>query len=172
MLRSRTPLLSLLAALALTFVLLASPTVADGDEEHAYADGAPVVLWANKVGPYHSPSVTYPFYSLPTCPPLRTRPLHPQPERLGLLLERDTLQDTGVDLPFKRDVAFAKLCDLHLDAATVATLSAAVREHYWSEHTSRKGSRYRSLLVHRSLLLSSFPSCSSCSLTRAVGISF
>jgi hypothetical protein len=52
---------------------------------------------------------------------------------LGVLLEGDTLSDTGISLPFRRPVNSARICDLTLDDPNVlAQLNYAVENHYWS----------------------------------------
>jgi hypothetical protein len=45
------------------------------DETHMYQAGEEVVLWTNKIGPYHNPQETYAYYSLPFCHPTVLKPL-------------------------------------------------------------------------------------------------
>ena len=47
----------------------------------AFEEGAPVKLWANKVGPFSNPSETYQYYDLPFCRP--EGGLEHKPETLG-----------------------------------------------------------------------------------------
>lgn len=35
----------------------------------SYKQGDPVILYVNKVGPYHNPQETYHYYTLPVCRP-------------------------------------------------------------------------------------------------------
>lgn len=35
----------------------------------SYKQGDPVMLYVNKVGPYHNPQETYHYYTLPVCRP-------------------------------------------------------------------------------------------------------
>lgn len=49
-----------------------------------------------------------------------------------MLLEGDTLTDTGISFPFRRPVQFQKVCDLALtDPAVVGQLEEIVKNHYW-----------------------------------------
>lgn len=34
-----------------------------------YKEGDPIMLYVNKVGPYHNPQETYHYYTLPVCRP-------------------------------------------------------------------------------------------------------
>lgn len=120
----------IVAASALLALLLVHPVAAD-EHTHVYAEGEGVVLWASKVGPYHNPSESYPFFSVPGCPQQTTRPLQVKSESLGALLDGDTPVDTGLSFPFRQDVANARVCELSLsDAQTVAQLEYVTREHY------------------------------------------
>jgi len=56
--------LLLFAALAAT----AAGVWAD-ENSHSYEPNEKVVLWLNKIGPFHNPQETYPYYSLPFCKP-------------------------------------------------------------------------------------------------------
>ncbi len=47
----------------------------------AFEEGAPVKLYANKVGPFSNPSETYQYYDLPFCRP--EGGLEHKPETLG-----------------------------------------------------------------------------------------
>jgi len=128
-----SPALALLL-LGLCLGVLAVPVRAD-EHDHRYTQGESVVLWANKVGPYHNPSEIYPYYSLPgLCPPSSGRPLlQPRPS-LGLLLQGDSLADTGLSLPFRRAVQGERVCEVTLDKQDVLdTLNEAVQQHYWYE---------------------------------------
>jgi transmembrane 9 superfamily protein 3 len=122
------------AAIALLFVGACSsflPLASASAEDHVYSDNEDVILWANKVGPYHNPSETYPYYSIPGCPQLTTRPLQTQPDSLGVLLEGDTLVDTGIAFLFKREAQFSKICDLQITEEMVDQLEFIVSNHYW-----------------------------------------
>jgi len=125
-------LLPLLAAVIL-LGLAQWPHPCQADQStHIYQDAEPVVVFASKTGPYHNPSETYPFYSLPLCPPMPVEQGRIESaSTFGVLLEGDLLVDTGMRLPFKRDHVGGKLCDLKMTEAVAAKLTNVVKEHYW-----------------------------------------
>ena len=132
--RRTTNLLSL-ATMATTAAVVAAaavaPTATLADESsHRYADGEEVVLWLNKIGPYHNPQETYTYYSLPFCRP-------PGDERvssggLSQVLEGNYLVDSGMRINFKRDTrGVVPLCSKALSKDDVEMFRYAVSQHYW-----------------------------------------
>jgi transmembrane 9 superfamily member 3 len=84
----------------LTLLIFCSAALAD-DRNHKYSHGEEVILWVNKVGPYHNPQETYDFYSLPFCRPTMKEIRHKK-NSLGVILEGDQLTDSGLSIRFKR----------------------------------------------------------------------
>lgn len=122
-------LLSFLFLLSFSSALL---VVLADESSHTYSIGEPVVLWASRIGPYHNPSESYPYFSVPgICPPLPHTPVAGASDSLGVLLEGDSLEDTGIRFPFRTDVASARVCDLDLSSDVLPSLSYVVENHYW-----------------------------------------
>lgn len=88
------------AALAAVLLAAAAPALAS-ERNNRYADGEPVTLWVNKVGPFNNPQETYNYYALPYC---RARP-NERPARawggLGEVLQGNELIDSQLDIKFK-----------------------------------------------------------------------
>jgi len=114
----------LLFLLALSVVSLAD------DSTHKYEDADEVVVWLNKVGPYHNPQETYSFYSLPFCQP-NGKALKRKSDSLGAVLEGNELTDSGLVVKFKEPQAMVKICDLSITAEIERVFTDAVKEHYW-----------------------------------------
>ncbi|KAF6150800.1 hypothetical protein GIB67_020883, partial [Kingdonia uniflora] len=72
---------------------------ADGSY-HKYKDSEHVLLYANKVGPFHNPSETYRYYDLPFCVPENVKEKR---EDLGEVLNGDRLVDVPYELNFRID---------------------------------------------------------------------
>merc|ERR1711991_448101 len=87
-------------------------------------------MWANKVGPYSSPSETYSFYHLPACQPPQIQHEH---ETLGEVLGGDDLQSSLYDIRFRVNIQWQSLCKLHLFADEVDQLMKAVDNFYYFE---------------------------------------
>jgi transmembrane 9 superfamily protein 3 len=81
----------------------------------------------NRVGPYHNPHEQYHFYSLPLCRPAGK--LEPATRFGGLADMFGELENSNLDVRFKKDVARAKICTTKLDAAGAQLLSYAVSNH-------------------------------------------
>eukprot|EP00775_Hariotina_reticulata_P013476 gene13476-13602_t len=96
---------------------------------HIYKAGEHVVLYANKVGPFHNPSETYQYYTLPFCLPKDGKQY--VTEDLGEVLEGDRLVNTPYDIKFKQDVENHVLCAMKLDAKDLDKLRLAVRRDYY-----------------------------------------
>ena len=68
-----------------------------------YKDNEAVILWLNKIGPYHNPHETYSFYQLPFCKPPAVKG---EPETreggLGEILEGHDFIHSGMKMAFKR----------------------------------------------------------------------
>ena len=123
---------ALLPFLLLSFASSALVLAVADESSHTYRVGEPVVLWASRIGPYHNPSEAYPYFSVPgICPPLPHTTVAGASDSLGVLLEGDNLEDTGIRFPFRTDVASARICDLDLSSEVMPSLSYVVENHYW-----------------------------------------
>jgi transmembrane 9 superfamily protein 3 len=100
--------------------------------DHKYTDGEQVVLWVNKVGPYHNPQETYNYYSLPFCKPSQKEGVHKW-GGLGEVLEGNELIDSQIDIKFKTPVDKAVECSLTLTSSSVNQFKEAINTIYWFE---------------------------------------
>lgn len=66
-----------------------------------YEKGEQVVLWLNKIGPYHNPQETYSYHSLPFCRP--TQRLEPSRKSAGIggVLEGNEFLNSDLDVRFR-----------------------------------------------------------------------
>ena len=94
-----------------------------------YDTAEPVQLWLNRLGPYHNPHEQYHFYSLPFCRPAAR--LEPATRQGGLADMFGELENSDLELRFRKDVERASVCSMTLDAAGAQLLSYAVSNHYW-----------------------------------------
>jgi transmembrane 9 superfamily protein 3 len=116
---------------ALVLAALATAILAD-ESTHRYADGEPIKLWANKIGPYHNPQETYNYFALPFCSDDDLSKVEHKWGGLGEVLEGNDLVNSGLDMSFKTDrLEPVTLCSITLDADKVATFEYAIRNHYW-----------------------------------------
>ena len=92
-----------------------------------------VVLWLNKIGPFHNPQETYPYYSLPFCKPsIPELELAKSQPRLGEALEGNQLVDSGLQIEFLKDTKEPiTLCTKELTAQDAEVFKYAVSQHYW-----------------------------------------
>eukprot|EP00879_Flechtneria_rotunda_P020572 GHRR01021647.1.p1 GENE.GHRR01021647.1~~GHRR01021647.1.p1 ORF type:complete len:567 (+),score=108.98 GHRR01021647.1:104-1804(+) len=96
---------------------------------HTYHKGEEVVLYANKIGPFHNPSETYQYYTLPFCLPKDGKQY--VTEDLGEVLEGDRLVNTPYSLKFLEDVENQVLCSKKLDAKDLQKLRKAIAQDYY-----------------------------------------
>jgi hypothetical protein len=116
-------------------VLLVLVSVVKADEaSHKYEIGEHVILWVNKVGPYHNPQETYRFHSLPYCVP-DTPPAGRQHavkwDGLGSVLEGNDLSDSRIPLSFRKNVDHQVLCEKTLTAEEANQFTYAIDNRYW-----------------------------------------
>lgn len=93
-----------------------------------YAANDNVPVWANKIGPYSSPTESYGFYdALPWCRPanMASRSL-----RLGEALSGDKLIRSPYVLPFRQPVASEQLCQIAYTRGQVDEFAAAIQKKY------------------------------------------
>lgn len=91
-----------LVACAVALVACAGAVLAD-DETHTYEDDEPVVLWLNKVGPYHNPQETYSYYHLPFCRPEAELEPASKFSSFGVILDGSQFINSNVAVNFKRE---------------------------------------------------------------------
>ncbi len=125
---------SLALGVLFTHFLLSLYFTSADESSHSYQDKEHVILWVNKVGPYHNPQETYNYHSLPYC-----LPDNPPSGRehaviwdgLGSILEGNNLEDSRVPLNFKTNVDHQELCKKTLSAEEAETFAHAVKNQYW-----------------------------------------
>nr|XP_033779633.1 transmembrane 9 superfamily member 1 [Geotrypetes seraphini]XP_033779635.1 transmembrane 9 superfamily member 1 [Geotrypetes seraphini] len=98
--------------------------------EGRYKIGEQVMLYVNKVGPYHNPQETYHYYQLPVCSPKEIR--H-KSLTLGEVLDGDRMAESMYKIQFRQNMDNVPLCELKLDANQVQTLRQAIEELYYFE---------------------------------------
>lgn len=114
-------------AAAVAALALAS---AEDAEDHRFEEHQEVPLVANKVGPYSNPHETYPYYSLPFCPP---KEIKSETHELGELLSGDRKVNTPYELLFRTNEEWRPLCTITLTPADVAKFEEAVAQDYYFE---------------------------------------
>lgn len=82
-----------------------------------YKIGDPVILYVNKVGPYHNPQETYHYYQLPVCCPEKIR--H-KSLTLGEVLDGDRMAESLYVIRFRENVEKRVLCHMQLNSAQVS----------------------------------------------------
>ncbi|KAB0374749.1 hypothetical protein FD755_013241 [Muntiacus reevesi] len=95
-----------------------------------YKAGDPVILYVNKVGPYHNPQETYHYYQLPVCCPEKIR--H-KSLSLGEVLDGDRMAESLYEIRFRENVEKRVLCHMQLSSAQVEQLRQAIEELYYFE---------------------------------------
>ncbi|XP_070584824.1 transmembrane 9 superfamily member 1 [Erythrolamprus reginae] len=114
--------------LALLVAFLHSPGVAPS-ETH-YQQGSKVMLYVNKVGPYHNPQETYHYYQLPVCSPT---PIRHKSLTLGEVLDGDRMAESMYEIHFRQNVEKKILCQKKLSPDEVERLRQAIEELYYFE---------------------------------------
>lgn len=82
-----------------------------------YKPGDPVILYVNKVGPYHNPQETHHYYQLPVCCPEKIR--H-KSLSLGEVLDGDRMAESLYEIRFRENVEKRILCHMQLSSAQVS----------------------------------------------------
>ncbi|XP_074150438.1 transmembrane 9 superfamily member 1 [Sminthopsis crassicaudata] len=111
-------------------LLLGSGRVPGVTSETHYQPGDPVMLYVNKVGPYHNPQETYHYYQLPVCSPEKIR--H-KSLSLGEVLDGDRMAESMYQIRFRENVEKRTLCQMRLTFAQVERLRQAIEELYYFE---------------------------------------
>ncbi|XP_063769723.1 transmembrane 9 superfamily member 1 [Pseudophryne corroboree] len=118
----------LLHSLGLLCVWLYVPSTLAGGSQ--YKQGDPVMLYVNKVGPYHNPQETYHYYQLPVCAPTQIR--H-KSLTLGEVLDGDRMAESMYKITYRDNVERHTLCELKLSVHQVEELREAIEELYYFE---------------------------------------
>uniref|UniRef100_A0A8C5Q5G3 Transmembrane 9 superfamily member n=1 Tax=Leptobrachium leishanense TaxID=445787 RepID=A0A8C5Q5G3_9ANUR len=118
----------ILPPLALLCLWLTAPYAAA--REVRYKSGDPVMLYVNKVGPYHNPQETYHYYKLPVCAPQQI--VH-KSLSLGEVLDGDRMAESVYKIEFRRNMEREPLCEQKLSVSQVEELRQAIEELYYFE---------------------------------------
>ncbi|KAL3510301.1 hypothetical protein ACH5RR_029702 [Cinchona calisaya] len=94
---------------------------------HKYEKGDPVPLYTNKVGPFHNPSETYAYYSLPFCPPDHWEE---KKETLGEMLNGDRLVSAPYKLDFRVDKE-SQVCRKNFSREEVSQFRTVIAQDYY-----------------------------------------
>ncbi|KAL7192709.1 hypothetical protein ACSBR2_024512 [Camellia fascicularis] len=116
--------------LVLVVVIASSATqqvIADA-YDHRYKYGDPVLLYVNKVGPFHNPSETYRYFDLPFCSP---GVAVDKKEALGEVLNGDRLVTAPYKLDFLVEKDYGVACKKKLTKEDVALFRSAVTKDYY-----------------------------------------
>lgn len=117
-------------------LLLWSSQFVSGDiSSHEYKAHEKILLYANKVGPFHNPSETYQYYDLPFCPP--PEGAEHKSEDLGEVLEGDRMVSTPYDVSFLVDRPSIKLCSKELNAKDLKKFRKAVKDDYYFQVSAK-----------------------------------
>ncbi|XP_048867765.1 transmembrane 9 superfamily member 1 isoform X2 [Brienomyrus brachyistius] len=95
-----------------------------------YKPGDHVMLYVNKVGPYHNPQETYHYYTLPVC---RPKEIRHKSLSLGEVLDGDRMAESMYDIRFRENADRKTLCQLTLSETEVEQLHEAIEELYYFE---------------------------------------
>lgn len=82
------------------------------------------------MGPFNNPTETYPYYSLPFCPP---EELEHADHELGEYLSGDRKVNSPYDIRFRVNEAWRELCTTELTAEDVEAFKRAAQEDYYFE---------------------------------------
>lgn len=115
--------------LVITVILVGtfSPIMSDAIN-HKYQKGDSVPLYANKIGPFHNPSETYPYYNLPFCTPDYPKE---KGESLGEVLNGDHLVTAPYKLDFLVNKSSEVVCRKNLTKDEVSQFQTAVAQDYY-----------------------------------------
>lgn len=91
-----------------------------------YKKGEDVILWLNKVGPYHNPQEAYSFYTLPFCAPEERLEPRTKFAGIGEALEGTEFVNSDVHIDFAINRAVTPICSMQLDEASAEFFSYAV----------------------------------------------
>jgi len=96
--------------------------------KHKFQEGEKIILWANKVGPFSSPTETYQYFDLPFCQP-KTK--DNKPLTLGEVVDGNRMIATQYDLSFMVDKKKSVLCKRQLSKDDLEAFRKAVSKEYY-----------------------------------------
>lgn len=96
--------------------------------KHTFKKGEAVTLWANKVGPFSSPSETYQYYDLPFCQPTEK---DNKLLTLGEVVDGNRMVATPYDLSFGTSREKTVLCSKKLKPEEIVKFRKAIRKDYY-----------------------------------------
>jgi hypothetical protein len=96
--------------------------------KHKFQQGEKIILWANKVGPFESPTETYQYFDLPFCQP-KTK--DNKPLTLGEVVDGNRIVATQYDIAFRQDTSVTTLCKRQLSSDDLAAFRKAVSKNYY-----------------------------------------
>mmetsp|Transcript_6218 Transcript_6218/g.9808 ORF Transcript_6218/g.9808 Transcript_6218/m.9808 type:complete len:604 (+) Transcript_6218:50-1861(+) len=103
-----------------------------GDESnHVYKKGDEIVVWLNKIGPYHNPQETYTYYTLPFCLPEGSAEPEQKYAGIGEILEGNELVHSSMTIPFAVDIPKRSICKQVLTDKEANIFKHAISQHYW-----------------------------------------
>lgn len=113
--------MGVLRSIALLCMWLVVPPLIAADNR--YKQGDSVMLYVNKVGPYHNPQETYHYYQLPVCAPSQIR--H-KSLTLGEVLDGDRMAESLYKISFRVNIEREPLCELKLAVGQVNLLFSTI----------------------------------------------
>ncbi|KAL3502145.1 hypothetical protein ACH5RR_036594 [Cinchona calisaya] len=119
-----------LEIIVVSVILLSVSSTKSNASEHRYQKGDSVPLYANKVSPFHNPSETYAYYSLPFC---RPDPLIEKKGTLGEVLNGDRLVSAPYKLDFLIEREYQVLCRKNLTREEATQFRTAISQDYFWE---------------------------------------
>ncbi|KAF6162943.1 hypothetical protein GIB67_021092 [Kingdonia uniflora] len=117
----------LLIALVVMMIVSGVRVEVDGPDQK-YKEREHVLLYTNKVGPFHNPSETYRYYDLLFCVPENVKEKR---EDLGEVLNGSHLVDAPYELNFHIDKQTETPCKKRLSKEEVVQLRSAVLKDYY-----------------------------------------
>ncbi|KAF4670832.1 Transmembrane 9 super member 3 [Perkinsus chesapeaki] len=100
-------------------------------EETEYTDGAEVIVWMDKVGPYNNPHETYPYTKLGLCEVEADKGGNKGDLSIGEELEgHDFMENQFLEIKFGRNVLETPTCNMVLTREKAAALSRAISDNY------------------------------------------
>ncbi len=117
--------------ITLLVIICAVHSVSGDESIHKYEQDEMMVIWLNKIGPYHNPQETYTYYTLPFCKPDGNYHEKSAYAGVGEVLEGNELVQSGMKISFNKDTDKTILCEQTLDDDATEAFKYAISQHYW-----------------------------------------
>mmetsp|Transcript_21028 Transcript_21028/g.26829 ORF Transcript_21028/g.26829 Transcript_21028/m.26829 type:complete len:609 (-) Transcript_21028:861-2687(-) len=128
----RVVVLSLFAVGVVTVTLSLQLTgVCADDDSHYYEPNEEVMLWINRIGPYHNPQETYKYFHLPFCKPEGDHHQKHKYAGIGEILQGHELMESGMHMYFAKNQPKTPLCNQVLTQKDAEKFKRAISQHYW-----------------------------------------